>query len=143
VKIVLDTNVLVSGLLSPAGAPGRIVDLVTSLRVVVVFDDRILAEYREVLARPRLRIAPAEAAAIVDLIEREGFLVSAEPLPLQLPDPDDLPFVEVAEAGGAAALVTGNARHFTPLQGTFRVPVIAPADFLRLWTSGEDWPGAG
>lgn len=134
-KIVLDTNVLVSGLLSPAGAPGRIVDLVTSLRVTVVFDDRILAEYREVLARPRLRIGAVEAAAVIDLMEKEGLLVSAPPLPLQLPDPDDLPFVEVAEAGGAAALVTGNARHFIPIQGTFGVPIVAPADFLRLWTS--------
>jgi putative PIN family toxin of toxin-antitoxin system len=142
VKVVLDTNVLVSGLLSPAGAPGRIVDLVTALRVTLIFDDRLLAEYREVLARPRLRIAPAEAAAVVDLIEKEGFLVSAPPLPLQLPDPDDLPFVEVAEAGGAAALVTGNARHFIPLHGTFSVPIVAPAEFLRQWTTGEGPPGS-
>jgi putative PIN family toxin of toxin-antitoxin system len=133
VKIVLDTNVLVSGLLSPAGTPGRIVDLVTSLRVTVIFDDRILAEYREVLARPKLRIGRAEAAAVLDLIEKEGILVSAPPLPLQLPDPDDLPFVEVSEAGAATALITGNARHFVPIQGNITVPVLAPADFLGLW----------
>jgi uncharacterized protein len=133
VKVVLDTNVLVSGLLSPTGPPGRIVDLATSLRVTLVFDDRVLAEYHEVLARPRLRIAPAEAAAVLDLIEKEGLLVSAPPLGVELPDPDDLPFVEVAEAGGAAALITGNARHFTPLHGTFSVPVLAPAAFLERW----------
>ena len=136
-RIVLDTNVLVSGLLSPAGTPGRIVDLATSLRVTLVFDDRILAEYREVLARPRLRIAPTEAAAVLDLIEKEGLLVSAPPLGLELPDPDDLPFVEVAEAGGAVALVTGNTRHFAPLRGTFSVPVLTPAEFLASWGSVE------
>ena len=140
-NIVLDTNVLVSGLLSPVGTPGRIVDLVTSLRVTVIFDDRVLAEYREVLARPKLRIGPAEAAAVLDLIEREGLLVSAPPLPIQLPAPDDLPFVEVAEAGAATALATGNARHFTPVQGKITVPVLAPADFLALWISGGNASG--
>ncbi|HEU0302138.1 MAG TPA: putative toxin-antitoxin system toxin component, PIN family [Longimicrobium sp.] len=141
-KIVLDTNVLVSGLLSPAGPPGRILDLAISLHVTVVFDDRILAEYREVLARPRLRIAPAEAAAVLDLIEKEGLLVSAPPLGLELPDPDDLPFVEVAEAGAAAALVTGNARHFAPLRGTFSVPILTPAAFLERWAAWEHGTGS-
>lgn len=135
-RIVLDTNVLVSGLLSPAGTPGRIVDLVSSLRVTLIFDDRILAEYREVLARPKLRIGPGEAAAVLDLIEKAGLLVPAPPLPLQLPDPDDLPFVEVAEAGGAAALVTGNTRHFTPLSGTITVPIVTPAEFRQSWAFG-------
>jgi uncharacterized protein len=130
VRIVLDTNVLVSGLLSPGGPPGRTVDLVSAARVTVIFDDRILSEYRDVLARPRLRIEPAEAAAVLDLIVQEGLYVPAAPLDVELLDPDDLPFLEVAVAAAADALVTGNERHFRPVLGTHDVSIRSPAAFL-------------
>lgn len=136
-RIVLDTNVLVSGLLSPTGPPGRILDLLTSGRLQLLYDDRILLEYRAVLARPRLRIEPAEAEAILDLIERDGSLIPAAPLPLELPDPDDLPFLEVAIASAAAALVTGNERHFRPLNGEHGVAVQNPASFLARYTEAH------
>lgn len=132
-RVVVDTNVLVSGLLSAAGPPGRVVDLVLAGEVVVLFDDRILAEYGDVLARPKLRIAPGEAAAILELIEHQGLLVSAPPLSLTLPDPDDLPFLEVADAGSANALITGNARHFAPTRGSHAVSVVGPASFISTW----------
>jgi predicted nucleic acid-binding protein len=50
-----------------------------------------------------------------------------------LPDPDDLAFAEVAIAGGADALVTGNARHHAPLKGELPARVMSPAGFLDLW----------
>lgn len=137
-KIVLDTNVLVSGLLSPGGPPGRILDLVTSGRILLLFDDRILAEYRDVLARPRLRIAPVEAAGILELIERDGLLTVAAPLAIELPDPDDLPFLEVALAGRADFLITGNVRHFPAVSPGIEVPVIVPTAFLAVWLSRQE-----
>jgi uncharacterized protein len=137
VRVVLDTNVLVSGLLSPAGPPGRIVDLATSLRITVLHDDRIVAEYREVLARPRLGIRLAEAAAVLELIEREGIRVVAPPLAIVLPDPDDVPFLEVAVEGGADALVTGNERHLVAMEGDPGVRVVKPAGFLAQWLQKE------
>jgi uncharacterized protein len=54
---------------------------------------------------------------------------------LVLPDPNDLPFVEVAISGRADALVTGNSKHFKPTSGNHRMPVLAPADFLRRYGS--------
>src|SRR5688572_26063680 len=135
-RIVLDTNVLVSGLLNPAGPPGRILDLVTTGHVAVVYDDRILAEYRAVLARPRLRIEPMEAAWIIEQIEQGGSLIPSPPLDVELPDPQDLAFAEVAEAAAVVALVTGNGRHFIPLRGTLAVPVLTPAEFLQSWQGG-------
>ena len=56
---VLDTNVLVSGLLSPFGPPGRLVDALLARRLRLAFDDRIELEYREILARPRFGISQA------------------------------------------------------------------------------------
>lgn len=52
-RIVLDTNVLVSGMINPNGPPGRIVDLIREGLVELVVDDRILAEYSQVLSRPK------------------------------------------------------------------------------------------
>jgi len=111
-RIVLDTNVLVSGLLRPDGVPGQVVDYLYARAFLVLYDARILGEYREVLARPRLDIAQEDAAAVCAFIEAHGVPVQALPLSIALPDRDDLPFVEVAVAGVADAIVTGNAAHF-------------------------------
>jgi putative PIN family toxin of toxin-antitoxin system len=135
VRLVVDTNVLVSALLNPRGTPGRILDLVFSHAVVVLFDDRMLAEYRDVLTRPKLRIAPLEAAFLLDFIETEGVLVSAPPLSLDLADPEDLPFVEVAAGAVADALVTGNTRHFAPAAAVIGLPILSPAEFFEIWRS--------
>lgn len=57
----IDTNVVVSGLLSSGGPCASVLDGVTDGRVMVVYDARILAEYRDVLCRPRLGLKPAHA----------------------------------------------------------------------------------
>ncbi len=110
-KIVLDTNVLVSGLLNPYGAPGEIVRLVASNAVNICYDVRIISEYREVLARPKFQFDPARVQALMDQIERRGEVYPTQPLTDDLPDMDDAPFLEVAIAG-KACLVTGNTRHY-------------------------------
>lgn len=56
----------------------------------------------------------------------------APPLPFRLPDADDEPFLEVAVAGGADALVTGNARHFKVKGGRLAIVVTSPRGFLDL-----------
>ncbi|MEX2583719.1 MAG: PIN domain-containing protein [Gemmatimonadota bacterium] len=97
----MDTNVLVSALLSPHGAPGQVLRLLLQGDLVPLHDDRILAEYRAVLSRPRFAFAPEDVAAVLAGIEGGGEMVFAKPLPLELPDPDDLPFLEVSAAGRA------------------------------------------
>ncbi|HEX9938161.1 MAG TPA: putative toxin-antitoxin system toxin component, PIN family [Longimicrobium sp.] len=136
-RIVLDTNVLVSALLNPHGAPGAVLQLIYSGEVVVFFDDRILSEYRDVLGRPKLRISRREAEFTVDFIEAEGVRVSAPPLDLDLVDPDDLPFLEIAQASHVDGLVTGNTRHFVGTPVAEAVPVLTPTEFLALWRSRQ------
>ncbi len=133
-RIVLDTNVLVSGLLNPDGTPGRIIDLLLGGLIELLYDDRILGEYQDVLARPELAIDRSLTQSIISYIRLSGHRVT--PLPLAantLADTDDLPFAEVAKSGGAEALVTGNLKHFSRLseQG---VLVLSPAQFLKRWT---------
>jgi len=130
VKIVLDTNVLVAGLLSPAGACGRVLDLVIEGVIETCVDERILTEYETVLRRPCLAIPPGEARAVLDFIRRTAEPVAAVPLAADLPDKDDVPFLEVAAAAWAI-LVTGNLRHF-PKKACKRVRVISSAMLLDL-----------
>ena len=130
-RIVLDTNVLVSGILSPHGPPGRIVDLAMRGDLIILYDDRILAEYREVLGRPKFSFDPEDVAQVLDQLERAGDAISAAPLSLALRDEDDLPFLEVAVAGAADGLVTGNAGHYDAVRGSHAVRVISPRSLME------------
>lgn len=131
-RFVIDTNVLVSGVINPHGAPGRVVDSIISQTINVLYDDRILLEYRDVLLRPFFGFRVSDINALLDFIEHSGEQVTASPVNIVLPDPSDLPFLEVAITGLATALVTGNLNHFKPLRGRHSMQVLSPADLLRL-----------
>ncbi|MFZ4387243.1 MAG: PIN domain-containing protein, partial [Chthoniobacterales bacterium] len=66
---VLDTNVIVSGLLSAEAPPGRILDALLDRRLKLAYDDRIEAEYRDVLARPKFRIDRIRLGAFLAVLE--------------------------------------------------------------------------
>ena len=132
-RIVIDTNVLVSGVMNPQGPPGRIVDEVLAGAFTVLYDDRIMSEYREVLARPAFGFSLTDIDALLDFIEMTGEPVTGLRLPIVLPDPRDLPFLEVAAAGRADAVITGNTRHFKPRRGQHGVKICTPAEFVRSW----------
>lgn len=135
-RVVLDTNVIVSGLLNPEGNPGRVLDLFLAGEVTLLADDRILAEYRAVLRRPKFRLDDADFSDFLDLLEAESERISATPLGFKLPDESDRAFLEVALAGGADSLVTGNVRHFR-LPHAGRIAIQSPAEFVRRWSSGS------
>ena len=130
-KIGLDTNVIVSGLLSSVGPPAKIVSLVAQGVLQVCYDKRILEEYAEVLSRSKFKF---ERSAIDDFIEQlkaDGLEVTGAPLPSRLPDPDDEMFLEVVVAGNASCLVTGNLKHF-PEEGRAGVRVLTPRQLVDL-----------
>ena len=127
-RIVLDTNVLVSAFLNPNGTPAQLLTLVLASELKLLFDERIMAEYAEVLARPRFDLDPADVAEVLRQLETDGKRVAASASTVQLPDADDLPFLEVALSGKADALVTGNVRHFP---GSLGVDVFSPRALLQ------------
>ena len=129
-KVVLDTNVIVSAALTTHGPCGQIVDLLVSGMYEICADDRILDEYDTVLRRPEFHIVSEDAEAILDLVRSVAELVAADPVLTGLPDPKDMPFLEVATASDAI-LVTGNLRHF-PKRARKGVTVASPREFLEL-----------
>ena len=130
-RLVLDTNVLVAGLLSPFGPPGRIVVLLNDGLLEPCTDARVIAEYEDVLRRPKFGFEPDVIDALIGAIERHGLLVAAPPLPVRLPHDDDDQFVEVGLAAGARCLVTGNGVHF-PAERCLGLPVLSPAELIEV-----------
>ena len=131
-RLVIDTNVLVSALLNPTRAPDRCLSAVCARGDAVLFDHRIVAEYRAVLARPKFSsIAATRSAALVAALLTHGEdLGSVAPYALALVDDGDRLFIEVALAGRADAIVTGNAKHYPAGLG---FDVIAPASLLAFF----------
>ena len=131
-KIVLDTNVLVAGLLQPFGSPGTIVRMIPSGVLKLCYDARILDEYREVLLRPKFRFERSEVKALLEEIEDCGLLAASKPLPEPLPDSDDEMFLQAALAAEAECLITGNAKHY-PRNRCCGMIVVSPAEFLKVF----------
>ncbi len=117
-------------MLTGGGAPYFVVQLVLQGAVVLLVDPRILAEYDEVTARPRFGINEVERRKLLDVLTRVGEPVIASPTRISLSDPDDRAFVEVAIAGGADAIVTGNTKHFIPKKSELPVSVLTPRQLV-------------
>lgn len=129
-KVLLDVNVLVSGIITKGGVCATILDLLIDDRIAAVLDSRIMIEYRRVCAEPRLQL---DAGAVDDFLHFLGDCaenITAMPLDAALPDPDDLPFLEVV-AEAKAVLVTGNKKHF-PAKAAGRVKIVSPRELLDL-----------
>ncbi len=111
-RLVLDTNVVISAALKPESLPRTVLLLALTKPARLYVSAAILEEYRDVLARPELRIRKGMQRQILDLIGQRSYLV--KPLrSLEIAtDPGDNIFVECADAGRADYLVTGNPRHF-------------------------------
>ncbi|MEY2409361.1 MAG: uncharacterized protein QOF48_2031 [Verrucomicrobiota bacterium] len=132
-KIVLDTNVVVSGLLKSQGNPGQVLTLALAGAVQVCHDERILAEYAEVLARPRFRFDSKRVREVLAKLDVDGLAVDASAESnLDLPDMDDEPFLAVALGSSADFLVTGNLADY-PADKRRGCAVVSPAAFMQGW----------
>jgi len=111
-SVVLDTNVVVSAHLSPHGLERFVLDLAVTGKPALCYSDSILAEYKDVLSRPRFSISAARLADSLTLIRETGKRVVPIRQPQIALDPGDNIFLECAEKADAQYLVTGNKKHF-------------------------------
>lgn len=118
---VVDTNILVSALLRAGSLPAAVMVDVAAGRLTAVVCPEILAEYRGVLHRPRLRLDPHDVDELLGLIEALAVHVAAPTYSGKppLPDVNDWPFVACALAM-QCPVITGNVRHF-PAEAGVRV----------------------
>jgi putative PIN family toxin of toxin-antitoxin system len=112
IRAVVDTNVLVSGLLSPSGNEALIILAAHQGLVRPCLSEAILQEYATVLARPKFSFPPDEIAALIAMLRRNGELFHPEASSVASPDPGDTKFLQCAYAAHADFIITGNKRDF-------------------------------
>ena len=123
-SIVIDTNVIVSAILTPTGKPAQIASLVSSNRIKVFYSVDILREYKRVLAYERLKIHKDIQAETVEMITKFGILIDPPTSTIQIPDETDRIFYDTAKASNSI-LITGNIKHYPA-----EFFVMKPSDFL-------------
>ncbi len=112
IRVVFDTNILVSALLKPAGLEGRLFALALADLLRLCVSAEVLREYEAVLPRAKFKLSSASIqTAIVEIRQHSDLVVSARQLTASTHEADNR-FIECAEAARAEFLVTGNTRHF-------------------------------
>ncbi|MDR1077764.1 MAG: putative toxin-antitoxin system toxin component, PIN family [Propionibacteriaceae bacterium] len=124
--VVLDTNVLVSALLTPLGNPAKIYRMFMTETIKVVYCAEIIAEYGDVLERPRLKIPADAAETVLAAIREHGEKIEPTPSTHDMVDEDDRVFYDTARSA-KAYLVTGNTKHYPD-----EAFILTPTEFLSL-----------
>lgn len=132
---VIDTNVLVSALLSSRSLPSQIVREATGGVITPLYSSGILAEYEEVLHRTKFPFGEDDIDAVLSGIMEYGLKVDAGQMNFEVRDPDDVVFYAVVmekRKDADAYLVTGNIKHFP--QEPF---VVTPREMLDIIEEGN------
>ena len=125
-KVVIDTNVLVSGLINANGIPAKIITLLLNGKVKILYDNRILFEYNDVLSRREFGFDSGIIDDLLAYIKNDGEFVNAEFIKMDFSDETDKKFFEVCKSGEAQYLITGNIKHFPKDKS-----IIIPGKFLE------------
>jgi uncharacterized protein len=129
-RLVIDTNVLVSAALKPAGLQRTVFLIAISKPARLYVSHPILEEYNEVLARPELRIRKGLRLQLLQLIKNHSHTVVPTRQLEATTDPDDSIFLECADAARADYLVAGNQKHFPRFWK--KTKVVTPREFVSL-----------
>ncbi|HEV2402180.1 MAG TPA: putative toxin-antitoxin system toxin component, PIN family [Candidatus Sulfotelmatobacter sp.] len=129
-RLVLDTNVLVSAVLKQEGLERAVLNLALSRPARIYVSQKILEEYGDVLSRPELRIRKGLRRQFLALIKHRSRLVKPR-LKIEIGrDPDDAKFLECADAARADYLVTGNLKHFPRYWKNTKI--VKPREFIEM-----------
>jgi len=129
-RLVVDTNILVSAALKPDGLQRTVLVMALTKPARLFVSPAILSEYRAVLSRPEFKIRRGLQQQLLQLLKNRAHLVKNGRALYIARDPDDNKFLECAEAARADYLVTGNLRHFPKFWKTTKV--INSREFVSL-----------
>ena len=131
-RVVIDTNVFVSGLISGTGSPARILRAAQRQQIVHLVSDPIVEEYLRVLDYPRIRkfkkITDKFVTEIAAYLVHQTTRVELMSRIKLSPDPDDDVFLETAVDGEAALLITGDKTDLLSIGSVEGIPIITAGD---------------
>jgi putative PIN family toxin of toxin-antitoxin system len=130
IRVVIDTNVVVSAALIDRGLPAAVLSLALGKRIQMVVSAAVLAEYETVLNRPRLKFPPERVKALLADIRNAAKMAKPTRTIAEINDDPDNRFLECAAAGRADYLITGNTRHFPKAFET--TAIVTPKQFIDL-----------
>lgn len=131
IKVVLDTNVLVSALLKDKSLPAFILALARQKHITVCLSNEICTEYATVLNREKFRIIHKEVKPLLVSLKKEALWANPKEQVVEIvADPEDNKFLECALEARADYLVTGNSRHF-PFRRFRDTRIVSPREFLE------------
>jgi len=134
VRIVLDTNVLISALITQGTPPDRLYQAWLRNEIELVTSTAQIDELADVLSRPRLRkyVDPADAAGLVSDIRLRAIVIRDMPVPRLSPDPKDDAILASAVAGGAELVVSGDKPGMLALGEVQGIPIRTPREALEI-----------
>ena len=136
IRVVLDTNIIVSALLQPLGPPAQVFVLAIGGSIQLCISGNVYAEYEEVISRPRFRRSEDIIAGALHAIREKGFWVRPTEAIRACSDPDDDIFLECAHAAQANYLVTGNLKDFPRLWSGTRI--VSARQLLDIISGGTE-----
>lgn len=132
---VIDTNVLVSALLKSTSIPGVVTRESLGGQIIPLLNEEIIAEYRDVLSRPKFKFSQEAVTRIIDTMIHRGIFLDAALTDELLIDPKDVVFYAVVMEGrkeNDAYLVTGNIKHFPAKRF-----IVTPREMLEILANGD------
>lgn len=132
---VLDTNVIVSAMLKSRSVPGQVTAEAMHGDIIPVLNDKIIAEYEDVLNRPKFRFDKKAVKVFLDELKKRAIYSDYGMITDELPDPKDVVFYAVLmekRKDEDAYLVTGNLKHFP-----MRTYIVTPREMLDIIEEGR------
>lgn len=141
-RVVLDTNVLISAIISSKGSPAKILDLWREGAFDLVFSEETLKELINVLSRPKLLritgINEDELNRLLSYLRSSSIVVdSSEDISIAIEDPNDTKFISCTVQAGAKYIVSGD-HHLLDVEKFEGTAIVTPAEFLRTFASFQN-----
>mgnify|MGYP006286558831 CR=1 FL=1 len=134
-KIILDTNVLVSGLISFTSSPAQILDLIADDKIKVHLSNEILYEYKTVINRDKFKKYDnfyTYGRFVIVYLEQNGVFFEPRQNVDLIKDPDDNKFLELALEAKSDYLITGNTDDFR-IKSFSITKIVSPKEFIDIY----------
>lgn len=133
VRVVIDTNVFVSGLLKSDNPPSNVVDLFIEEKINLIISEEVFSEYIKVLLRPELKVKKDNIIRLISIFILKAEIIKVKTkLDIIERDPSDNKFLECALDGKVDYIITGD-KHLLELKKYKKIKIVDPKTFINIF----------